>query len=338
MIAGLTRNARRAVRMSGVMSGCVTDAGAALVVQHATSRASGAGGAALSGDQPSLSRSGRFVAFKAQDNSLNNGTNGPQAWVRDRQSATTTLASRRSGDDGDPAAGAADQPDVSADGQFVVFRSAAKNLSDEDADSTTDIFERDLNAATTTLVSRADGPAGAAADGGSDLPSVSDDGRRVLFRSTANNLSPDDDDRGDNGYVRDVVAGTTTLVHGLPGQTPPPQSVIAGVSLSGNGLFATYDTSATLLPGTESGSHEDVFRRELGPATPPPAPPKVSVGDGGSVVEGGPGAVTQVSFPVTLSAASDKPMTVQYSTTTGSPPPEATSAPGPGRSRSPPGR
>src|SRR4051794_5283223 len=114
-------------------------------------------GLPMTGDNPSLSANGRIVAFSGQG-----GTS--QVWVRDRDANTTTLASRASGADGAQASTAAIEPDISGNGRFVVFRSAAPNLSDDDAQNTDDIFERDLVANTTTLVSRADGATGAAAD------------------------------------------------------------------------------------------------------------------------------------------------------------------------------
>src|SRR5262249_13911949 len=150
-------------------------------------------------------------------------------------------------------------PDISGNGHFVVFRSHATNLSDDDVDTTDDIFERDVQADTTTLVSRADGATGAAASGSSDLPSVSDDGRGVFFRSRAANLSDQDNSNGDHGFVRDTATGTTTWVHGAAGQSPPPQGVMNGLAMAGNGLYAVFASNATLLPGQETGSFGDVF-------------------------------------------------------------------------------
>ena len=69
----------------------------------------------------------------------------------------TTLVSRASGPTGAAANDASDQPSVSADGRFVVFVSRADNLSADDNDSVANVFVRDLQAGTTTLVSRADG-------------------------------------------------------------------------------------------------------------------------------------------------------------------------------------
>ena len=69
-----------------------------------------------------------------------------------------------------------------------------------------------------SLVSRASGTAGVAADDVSRDASISADGRFVAFVSLADNLSDEDDDTVRNVYVRDLREGTTTHVsRGEPG-------------------------------------------------------------------------------------------------------------------------
>ena len=271
------------------------------------SRGTGAG-TAITGDNPSVSDDGKVIAFSGQGGTA-------QVWVRDRTAQTTALVSRASGTDGQQASTSAIEPDISGNGRYVVFRSAATNLSNDDIDTSDDIFERDLVAGTTTLVSRADGATGAGASGDSDLPSVSDDGTRVFFRSRAANLSDQDNDNGDNGFVRDTVTGTTTLVHGRVGQTPPPQGVMDGLAMSGNGRYAVYASSATLLPADETGSFGDVFRRDLGAPPPPPPPPSASIGADQSALEGN--ASHTLTFAVTLGAADARAIAVDWRTADG---------------------
>ena len=93
----------------------------------------------------------------------------------------------------------------------MAFHSDADNLSAEDDAAALDVFVRDLPASTTTLVSRADGPAGAGGDDGSS--GRVDLGRRapVAFSSFADNLSTEDDNAFTNVFVRDLLAGTTAL-------------------------------------------------------------------------------------------------------------------------------
>ena len=64
--------------------------------------------------------------------------------------------------------------------RFIAFVSDADGLSDADDDRVHNVYVRDRLLATTILVSRADGPAGAGANGASDDPSISS--RRPLRR------------------------------------------------------------------------------------------------------------------------------------------------------------
>lgn len=75
---------------------------------------------------------------------------------------------------------------VSADGRFVAFASMDNSLVAGDTNGVTDIFVRDRQLGTTTCVSRASD--GSAANGYSDYPSISADGRFVVFESHATNL------------------------------------------------------------------------------------------------------------------------------------------------------
>ncbi len=266
-------------------------------------------------DQPAISESGRYVAVRGQQN----GVSGRQVWLRDRTAGTTTLVSRASGDAGAAGTADSDTAAISADGRFVVFRSGSENLSTDDdpAHGNTDVYERDIQESTTTLVSRADGATGAYVPFPDDsgTPTVSDDGRLVLFVSTDDALASVAGN-GNNVYLRDLDTGATTLVSAKDDGTAPPVGSVDGASVSGDGLFAAFATSAALKAGVTG--NVEVYRRELASAAPPPPPPVVSIGDAGAIAEGAPGQVTQALFSLTLDHASPKPVSVPWSTVDGS--------------------
>jgi Tol biopolymer transport system component len=172
---------------------------------------SSAGGAG-DGDSssPLISADGRYVAFESAATTLVSGdTNGKiDIFVRDRQTGTTTLVSKSSagvGGDGDSY-----HPSFSVDGRYVVFTSAATNLVSGDTNGAYDVFVRDRNTGTTTLVSR--NSAGTEGDGDSSDPSISADGRYIAFESDATNLLAGDTNGAYDVFVRDRQTGTTTLV------------------------------------------------------------------------------------------------------------------------------
>ena len=128
------------------------------------------------------------------------------------------------------------------------------------------MYVRNLRARTTTLVSRASGPDGALPNHYSLLDSISGDGNRVAFETTATNLSPDDTDHGPEPaaldiYVRNVAGQTTTLVSrasGPNGAKGNGGSVDAELTADGHRvLFLSAATNLT------ADLHGGVFRRDL---------------------------------------------------------------------------
>jgi Tol biopolymer transport system component len=265
------------------------------------SRASGAAGVAgnSNSDDPSVSADGRFVAFASFAWNLSPEDafrwGGTDIFVRDLQNNTTTVASRAGGASGALGDGWSEKPSISADGRYVVFASEADNLSSEDDDSVIDIFVRDLETNTTTLVSRASGVAGAPANRSmeapySDAPSISADGRFVAFSSTADNLSAEDVDfvrvvciSGKYGYcydlrvgdifVRDLQTNTTTLVSRASGASGAPAddggaSAFDGVlarepAMSADGRYVAFSSAADNLSAEDDDEVRDIYVRDL---------------------------------------------------------------------------
>jgi Tol biopolymer transport system component len=178
---------------------------------------------------PSISGDGRFVAFASDATNLDeNNLNIKDVFVRDTQAGTTTLVSRASGPAGTPSDGFSGDPAISADGRFVAFESEANSLTDANRPGE-NIYVRDQLASTIALVSRASGAAGAAADGTSDSPAISGDGRLVAFDSDADNLSTEDNDAFFNLFARDVLSALPGAVP-APGPTSPADTVGPAIS------------------------------------------------------------------------------------------------------------
>jgi hypothetical protein len=255
----------------GVASGASTgqvyardlDSGSVTVV----SRASGTGpvGNATS-VYPSVSADGRFVAFQsgATNLSLDDGDAQRDVYVRDLQSGTTTLVSRADGLAGIKGNRASDGGTISADGRYVVFGSESTNLSADDSDAATDVYVRDLQAHTTTLVSRATGAAGAKANRAAFGGSISSAGPTVIFYSISTNLDPDDADTVEDVFVRDLSANTTTLISrasGAGGAKANGLSTAAGIA--DNGRLAAFKSRATNLSPDDSDLFTDLYVRDL---------------------------------------------------------------------------
>ena len=102
-----------------------------------------------------------------------------------------------------------DPPWFLPDGR-VLFTSNADDLVPNDANQSPDVFVRDLDADTTELVS-VNAAGTASGNGGSDMGRPLPDGR-VAFQSGAHDLVPGGTIRGRDIFIRDLDAGTTTLV------------------------------------------------------------------------------------------------------------------------------
>jgi Tol biopolymer transport system component len=106
------------------------------------------------------------------------------------------------------------------------------------------------------------GPDGQPGGGGSIIVSVTDDGRYVVFQSTADLLNTHDTNGLPNLFVRDLQTGQTTRVSvGLNGQ-----SIGAGIHsamLSAEGQRLAFDYAGDDLASGDTNEWPDVFVRDL---------------------------------------------------------------------------
>lgn len=217
--------------------------------------------------EPAISADGRYVVFSSRAKNLSPAANSDrrQIFVKDVQTGAVTLASRVDGAAGAVADGNSYDPSISADGRYVAFASWAENLSAEDT-AFNDVFVRDLAAGTTTLVSRASGPAGAAGDSESTEPAISADGRHVAFVSSANNLTADDAKAVQTDiFVRDLDTSVTELISRASGATGAAGTDYSfEPAISADGRFVAFSSRAQLDPEDfdESSFPQDVFVRD----------------------------------------------------------------------------
>jgi Tol biopolymer transport system component len=135
---------------------------------------------------PSISADGRYVAFGSlSTNLIGNDTNGlPDIFLRDRLNGTTERISVSSS--GLEANSSSFECSVSADGNQIAFRSYASNLVNGDLNAFADIFLHDRLSGETIMISVSS--TGLPANGRSELPSISDDGKLVTYQSLAQSL------------------------------------------------------------------------------------------------------------------------------------------------------
>lgn len=223
-----------------------------------------AGGACCSQDPMISADASRIVFTSSAPDLVPGDTNSSfDVFLWTRSSGVTSRLSMSTG--GSQGNGLSASPSISADGRYIAFVSAASNLVSGDSNAVNDVFVRDSVAGTTARVSLTNG--GAQANGESTQPAISGNGRYVAFASMADNIVLGDTNLGADVFVRDLVAGTTTRVsvstqgvQGLGGGSGTP-------SLSTDGRYVAFASSATNLITGDTNGKADVFIRDRTAAT-----------------------------------------------------------------------
>jgi hypothetical protein len=201
-------------------------------------------GEPVAGESPSLSGSGRHVAFQSSDPDLPDGDGTTNhVYVHDRQTGTTRLASKTSG--GEPADVSSSYSAISSDGVVVVFSTYSDNFPGGDG-TTSQIYARDLAEGRTRLVS-ANNEGEAATDDSYD-PSPSGNGRYVTFYTVSDNM-PGNSMEFDV-FIRDLVGRTTRVAsRNSAGDPSDGQSETYHPALSHDGRWVIFRTDGENLPG-----------------------------------------------------------------------------------------
>lgn len=204
-------------------------------------------------DRSAMTPDGRFVTFVSYASTLVPGdTNfSMDIFVLDRTGGQTTRVSVAS--DGTEANASSDQPSISADGRYVAFRSHASNLVPDDTNGVQDVFVHDRQTGQTTRAS-------VASDGtqGTSIfivyPSISADGRYVVFESDSSEFVTGDTNNASDIFVHDQQTGETTRVSVAPDGTQGDVNRSSlSPAISADGRYVVFSSSANLVPGYDLG-------------------------------------------------------------------------------------
>lgn len=229
------------------------------------------------GNLLSISADGRYIAFRSDaSNFASSDTNGlGDIFLRDVLLGTTTaLSVTSSGATGNAGSNA---PSITADGKFVTFQTGANNLFSNDTNAAQDIVLRDVEKGTIELISV--NSSGVQANGLSTRSGISDDARFVAFVSSATNLVSSDSNGVDDIFMRDRITGTTSLlsVSTAGVQSNGTSNFNSSNSVSADGRYVVFSSTATNLVAGDTNGVEDVFLRDtlLGITT------RISIDDNG---------------------------------------------------------
>jgi Tol biopolymer transport system component len=219
--------------------------------------ASGGGDPNGTSNRPSISYDGRYVTFSSQaTNLVAAGANiNVDIYLFDVFLGETTKVTVRPG-------GAwtelnSWQPVISADGRHVAFTSGDGGLVAGDVNSPQDVFVCDLDTGTIERVSVS--TAGGEGTDRNGVASISGNGSVVAWWSRATELVADDTNGQDDIFVRDRTAGTTTRVNVSSAGEQPTGGGSWHVSISDDGRFVAYTSSALNLVDDDANGAGDIF-------------------------------------------------------------------------------
>lgn len=210
--------------------------------------------------QPDISGDGRLVVFQSYGSNLTtrDTNNDSDVFLKDTQTGVLKLISATAtGRVGDGFSG---NPDISTDGRYVVFQSQASNLMEGDLNGAFDIYLRDLQTNTLSVLSRnADLLMG---NGDSVTPSINADGRLVAFASDASNLVANDRNAARDVFLKNTQTGAITLIS-ANGLGASGYGFSDSPSISADGSRVAFRSYATDLADVENDGNADIYVRDL---------------------------------------------------------------------------
>ena len=232
-----------------------------------------ADGATLQAD---ISGNGRYVVFASEAGNLitpSFPTGCPQIFLRDRVDGTTRLLTTNP--DGHAANGPSWNPVISADGTAVVFESAATDLLANSRDAHPGPVGIYLVSLANGVRARLDVAEGADAAASSLSPSISADGRAVVFASKADltcqhaagcSGEPADRNHVTDIYFYDTDSRTTKRIsRALSGGDANGPSY--DPAISGDGRFVAFVSEASDLTRNANGRVPQVYLHDLTSST-----------------------------------------------------------------------
>jgi Tol biopolymer transport system component len=246
-----------------------------------------------------ISGNGRYVAWVTDSQLFTSDQNdADDVYRRDLQVNETLRVSRSR--TANVLGGGGFAPAIDHSGRFVAFTSWGTDLAAGDTNGTADVFVRDMTLTESEIASRSN--AGGQLTQPSGTATISADGTRVGFVTTAA-AHPDDTNGGvADAYVRDRTAGRTRLVStdSSGTQTGAP---VTGLRLSGDGNYAAFATAGAYA-GDDANGLRDVYLRFVTEPRPAGATPSVPRGQSRTVT------ITGTGFQAAATVTADQGITV----------------------------
>jgi hypothetical protein len=208
----------------------------------------GSTGSPTSSYNPTISADGRFVGFFGGWSSFGSQSNSStDVFVKDMLTGVVTNEHKSStGEFGNSGSG---RPVISADGNWLAFWSNSQLV----PGSYGQIYVANTHTSVVKVVSETS--LGVDANGSTDWPDISADGRYVVFQSRATNLASGGNANFDDIFVKDMQTGAIRRASPVEANAD-----CRDAKISADGRFVVFSSTATNLTSTETGSgYADIY-------------------------------------------------------------------------------
>ncbi|MDH5259066.1 MAG: hypothetical protein OEX07_13715, partial [Gammaproteobacteria bacterium] len=210
-----------------------------------------------SSNNPSLNYDGSKIVFVSQSGKLVGDTNSQSnVYLKNRNTNTLKRISLSKNSTTQAANKASYGPDISADGNKIVFYSLATDIVSSDTNGKTDVFLHDLTTGKSQLVSVTQ--SGVQGNAESTEAQISDDGNFVAFSSASTTLTGINTNNKRHIYVKNLSTQSLEIVSvNNAGEAGDQDSF--SPSISGDGRYITFVSIANNFDSHSASGQYDIY-------------------------------------------------------------------------------
>ncbi|MGE5380834.1 MAG: chitobiase/beta-hexosaminidase C-terminal domain-containing protein, partial [Methylocystaceae bacterium] len=204
---------------------------------------------------PKISGNGRYVTFTSAATNLVTGITTSGIYLHDLVTSTTSYLTQGT------------NPQLSCDGSYIAFYAYdTQQVSPNDTNAADDVYVMNRNTGAIKLLSCPG--SGLQANGSSDSPCISPDGRLITFRSSASNLVPNDTNGLNDVFIYDQQNQVLKMLDVTPLGVQANAEIWQVSPVCANGKYAAFTTEASNLAANDTNSEDDIFLVGIEPDAP----------------------------------------------------------------------
>ena len=207
---------------------------------------------------PAISWDGTKVAFSSEASNFGPADTNNSRDIYVKTTGTGAIAKVSFSSAGGGTNGPCQTPALNADGTVIAYASTASNIVANDNNGISDVFVAHTGGANVVTERISVSTLGIEGNAQSFSPSISADGRYVVFASIANNLVSGDTNNTTDIFLRDRVSGVTRRISVATGGGQSNGVSLSPV-ISGDSRYIAYSSDASNLVTGDNNGVRDVY-------------------------------------------------------------------------------